>query len=98
MRWAAPMGQSFKSKVATVMVTAIWAGAVAGIITDGDEDEDTITVSHTLPNNGDFVSVIELDCPNDNEAIESARQFINGHDIELWQEDRKIAKLDRNLD
>ncbi len=51
-----------------------------------------------IGNDGHFVSVIELDCPNDNAAIESARQFINGHDIELWQEDRKIAKLDRNLD
>jgi hypothetical protein len=51
-----------------------------------------------IGNDGHFMSVIELDCPNDNAAIESARQFINGHDIELWQEDRKIAKLDRNLD
>ncbi len=51
-----------------------------------------------IGNDGHFVSVIELDCPNDHAAIESARQFINGHDIELWQEDRKIAKLDRNLD
>jgi hypothetical protein len=42
-----------------------------------------------------FVSAIQLDCPDDNAAIESAKQFINGHDIELWQGDRKIAKLDR---
>jgi hypothetical protein len=45
MRWAAPMGQSFKSKVATVMVTAIWAGAVAVIITDGAEAEGTDTIT-----------------------------------------------------
>jgi hypothetical protein len=42
------MGQSFRSKVATVMVTAIWAGAVAVIITDGAEAEDTITVGDTI--------------------------------------------------
>jgi hypothetical protein len=41
------------------------------------------------------VSAIRLDCPNDNAAIESAKQFINGHDIELWQQDRIIAKFDR---
>jgi hypothetical protein len=52
MRWAAPMGQSFKSKVATV--TAIWAGAVAVIITDGAEAEDTITVGDTITTTGDF--------------------------------------------
>jgi hypothetical protein len=48
-----------------------------------------------IGNDGHFVSAIELDCPNDNAAIESAKQFINGHDIELWREDRKIAKFDR---
>jgi hypothetical protein len=42
------MGRSFKSKVATVMVTAIWAGAVAVIITDGAEAEDTIMVGDTI--------------------------------------------------
>jgi hypothetical protein len=42
------MGRSFRSKVATVMVTVIWAGAVAVIITDGAEAEDTITVGDTI--------------------------------------------------
>jgi len=42
---AAPMERSSKSKVVTVMVTAIWAGAVAVIITDGAEAEDTITTT-----------------------------------------------------
>ena len=43
---AAPMQLSFRSKVATatVMVTAIWVGAVAVIITDGAEAEDIIMV------------------------------------------------------
>jgi hypothetical protein len=26
--------------------------------------------------------------------VESAKQLVNGHDVELWQGDRKIAKLD----
>jgi len=40
------MQLSFRSKVATamVMVTAIWVGAVAVIITDGAEAEDIIMV------------------------------------------------------
>jgi hypothetical protein len=50
---------------------------------------------YIIGNDGHFVSAIQLDCPDDNAAIESAKQFINGHDIELWQGDRKIAKLDR---
>jgi len=39
--------------------------------------------------------VIRTDCPNDVAAIESAKQFVNGHDIELWQQDRIIAKFER---
>ena len=41
---------SSKSKVATatVMVTAIWVGAVAVIITDGAEGEDIIMVGATI--------------------------------------------------
>jgi hypothetical protein len=34
---------------------------------------------------------------NDDAAIESAKQFINGHEIELWQRDRIIAKCDPKL-
>ena len=53
---------------------------------------------YVIGSDGHFVRAIQLDCPDDNAAIESAKQLIDGHDIELWQEDRKIAKLDRNLD
>jgi hypothetical protein len=28
---------------------------------------------------------IKLECADDKAAIESAKQFIDGHDIELWQ-------------
>jgi hypothetical protein len=39
------MQLSSKSKEATVMVTAIWVGAVAVIITDGAEAEGTDTIT-----------------------------------------------------
>jgi len=32
-------------------------------------------------------------CANDQEAAEKARQFVDGLDIEVWQEDRIVAKL-----
>jgi hypothetical protein len=44
---------------------------------------------------GHFINAIMLDCADDKAAIESAKQLINGHDIELWQGERIIAKLDR---
>jgi hypothetical protein len=42
---------------------------------------------------GHFIRAIHLDCPDDKAAIESAMQFIDGHDIELWQGERHIAKF-----
>ena len=47
------MQLSSKSKVATVMVTAIWVGAVAVIITDGAEGKDIIMVGVTIAITGD---------------------------------------------
>jgi hypothetical protein len=41
--------------------------------------------------------VVPLDCADDAEAMERAKQLLDGHDIELWQLDRKVARLDRKL-
>ncbi len=35
-----------------------------------------------------------LDCADDAEALEQAKKQLDGHDIELWQLDRKVAMLD----
>ena len=34
-----------------------------------------------------------LDCANDEAAIEAAKQFVDGCDIELWQGCREVARL-----
>jgi hypothetical protein len=47
---------------------------------------------------GHFVRAIQLDCLNDKAAIETAKQLINGHHIELWQLDRIVAKFDHKPD
>jgi hypothetical protein len=43
---------------------------------------------------GRFDGSVELDCADDKAATESARQFLNGHDVELWQRDRRVAKFE----
>ena len=48
-----------------------------------------------IGDDGHFLGAVNLDCPDDEAAKEYAKQFINGHDIELWQRDRIIAKFDR---
>jgi hypothetical protein len=49
---------------------------------------------YVLGNDGHIVNAIQPDCPDDSTAIQTAKKYINGHDIELWQRDRKIAKFD----
>jgi hypothetical protein len=42
---------------------------------------------------GHFVRAIELVCPDDETAKEYAKKLVDGHDTELWQQDRKIAEF-----
>jgi ketosteroid isomerase-like protein len=42
---------------------------------------------------GRYVSGLDLDCADDQEAIEAARQFVDSYDVELWQGSRKVALL-----
>jgi hypothetical protein len=44
---------------------------------------------------GHLFRSIRIDCTDDRGAVESAKQFIDGHDLELWQLDRQIARFDR---
>jgi hypothetical protein len=43
---------------------------------------------------GHFYNSVPLECTDDSEAIERAKQLVDGHDVELWQRDRKIVKFD----
>jgi hypothetical protein len=51
--------------------------------------------AYVIGQDGHFIKSVILDCDNDDAAIESARQLVDGHDVELWQLDRQIAKFDR---
>jgi hypothetical protein len=42
---------------------------------------------------GNFHSSVRLDCADDLEAKKQAEQLADGHDVELWQRGRKIAKF-----
>jgi len=49
---------------------------------------------NTLDPDGTSHQKIKLNSPDDATAIESAKQFIDGKDVELWQNDRKVATFD----
>jgi hypothetical protein len=40
------------------------------------------------------IGVVQLDCINDESAIKSAGRLVDGHDVELWQMDRPVARFD----
>jgi hypothetical protein len=52
----------------------------------------------TLDRGGNLLEEIELNCPDDASAVESAKQFIDGRDIELWRLDRKVATFPHKPD
>ncbi|MEA2864641.1 MAG: hypothetical protein QOC84_2597 [Bradyrhizobium sp.] len=51
--------------------------------------------AYLIGSDGHFVRAVELLCPDDDTAKEYAKQLVDGHDVELWQLDRQIAKFDR---
>jgi hypothetical protein len=50
---------------------------------------------YIVGHDGHFQSSVALDCADDHAATEYAKQLVDGHDIELWQRDRKITTFQR---
>lgn len=51
--------------------------------------------AYLLDNTGRIFRAIELAIAADDTAIDAAQKLIDGHDIELWNKDWRIAKFDR---
>ncbi len=49
--------------------------------------------AYLVDTDGHFYDVVPLICVDDAEALEKAKPLEVGHDVELWQLDRKIATL-----
>jgi hypothetical protein len=50
--------------------------------------------AYIVDRDGYAQKTIAFDCLDDEVAIESAMQLVNGHDVELWTRGRQIIKLD----
>jgi hypothetical protein len=42
-----------------------------------------------------FIKAVDLDCEDDDAARKRAQKMVDGHDVELWQHARRIAKFER---
>jgi hypothetical protein len=49
--------------------------------------------TYFIGRDGQFKSAIELDCATDDSAVESAKQLVNGADVELWHHGRLIQRF-----
>jgi hypothetical protein len=47
--------------------------------------------AYIMGEDGHIHRAVEIVCENDEEAKGKARQLVDGHDVELWQRDRKIS-------
>jgi hypothetical protein len=50
--------------------------------------------AYTVGRDGHFVGVKTLTGADDAEAIDKAKPFVDGHDIELWNGDRLVTRLE----
>jgi hypothetical protein len=47
--------------------------------------------AYLVDRDGHFYEAVPLICADDAEAMEKAKPLAVGHDVELWQLDRKVA-------
>ena len=47
--------------------------------------------AYLLDDDGHVMSALNLSCPDDDAAADTAKQLADGHDVELWQFDRLVA-------
>jgi hypothetical protein len=59
------------------------------------ESETTMTDyrAYILGPDGHFKTVEVINAPDDEKAIETARQFVDGCSVEVWELDRKVVLL-----
>lgn len=50
--------------------------------------------SYSVGLDGHFIRFDGFVCANDEAAIEEAKRYVVGHDIELWCSDRFVARID----
>ena len=50
--------------------------------------------AYIVGQHGLFIRAVDMDCVDDDAAIESARHLVDSHDVELWERDRPIARFD----
>jgi hypothetical protein len=51
--------------------------------------------AYIMGDDGHISKAVDLVLKDDAEALEAAKQLVDGHDVELWERERRIALLKR---
>jgi hypothetical protein len=54
--------------------------------------------AYIVGSDGHIFNAVDLECPDDAEAMKQAEQLVDGHDVELWQRARRIIVLKHTLE
>jgi hypothetical protein len=49
--------------------------------------------AYLIDQNDKVVSFKPVEAENDEEALNAAKQFVDGHDVEVWDLGRKVGRL-----
>jgi hypothetical protein len=49
--------------------------------------------AYIVDRDGHFHSSTVIEAPDDQAAVEAAKPLVDGHDVEVWQRDRRVAIL-----
>jgi hypothetical protein len=50
--------------------------------------------AYIVERHSQFIQAVEIDCADDQAAVESAKQLAVKHDVELWKQDQAVARFD----
>ncbi|MEA2886971.1 MAG: hypothetical protein QOD11_1331 [Bradyrhizobium sp.] len=51
--------------------------------------------AYIMDSDGHISKAVDLIVKDDAEAMEAAKQLVDGHDVELWEHERRISLLKR---
>ena len=49
---------------------------------------------YLIGENGHFVGVRDIEAPDDDAALQEAKQYVDGLAVEVWHRDRYVARID----
>jgi hypothetical protein len=49
--------------------------------------------AYLIDRDGHHIQAVDINCTDDDDARKRAEQMVNGHDVELWEHARRIARF-----